>query len=315
MVQQKTSRYHRKVPRDLRRVMSQTVFDCLDPSQQDVARQHGHKAVSFYVVTYGRARKKVSPLGAAHAVLMKSCGEYALAFADDTAKAIASAKKVLKYWFRELNDQHIDSVLKGTLRSTEDMRRARSVGEGMLESQWQVGCDALTKRTWGDRHGNDRRFFSLEEYATWLQHQIRYTGCQQLKQELAELNALYKDSRARSWHGLENAVVEHFHLRKRKELFHAMRSEAKAFWCAKRWAGLEPMVETYRSRQQPGCCPKKVIQCLPLLSEEEVLSGKRKATPYKWSLEPTWLQVCTEFAFVSLLLCDLRVGVSLMMTH
>ena len=265
-----------RVPLLLRGFAAEAAFQALPECQKTVAREQGHRRVSFGVREGKKCRSQLGPLTVAHERLKAQYPEWQKIFGAPSQAE--SARKTIRYWFNQTNYHCLNGPVRELLL---DLSRAKRVGRLLQDQHWQVCLRGLTQATWEDKYHNYRRFSSLFYYRDSLPDG---------SVEACLLDEAKLLSKANTWEALDEAVAQRFGLRRRKEQFKPQRNEAQAQWCAKRWLGQEPMVELHRSRGSGKVSSQKIIRGKTLPTEAERLDGVQPEE-YQWFLEPTWTQV------------------------
>lgn len=252
------------------------------------------------LVTFKPARKgvplheRMSILGQVHRHLCTIDTQYADNF-DQSSKARASARRCIQNWF--VHVFRIDNCS----RSVEDASRAPkcAVGDELSSSQWATLLNVLISERWVDDDSNSRRFKSLSHFRDWLSSSIsaRKKGKHPRRAELADLDAIYEQSRAKSWTGLHDKVVARFGLVSEREVFKCTRNREMAAENAKRLLGLQPMVDVYRTKCHNQ---KRISSCLQLkraLQQDEGGDGgaptSKRTRTESVTFRKEWFQACS----------------------
>lgn len=176
-----------------------------------------------------------------------------------------TGRKAVRKWFDRF----------WTTGDVEDLPRAVKVGANLGEEDWEFLRRCLIVFKWEDAAGNQRRFGTLQAAK---EHFSKLGEAQ----KVGQLEDILTRSRARSLRHLQGEVMHYFDLVLVKESFKDPRDQQKAYHCAHRLLGRQPMLEYYRSTQpSPGIVHHcKIMKRLPLSS-----SGKEASTATDYYLD------------------------------
>lgn len=263
-----------------------------DQQAQVLSSLEAGATICFPTVKKGRKlSERSSVLGDVHAALCSLDADYAAVW-DVSESTRLSARKTIKFWFVR--------VFSTERRSVHDCARVstQEIGEDLTEQQWVELCNILLQETYQDRDNNMRRFPSFEDYRDWLNDEIRRTGSALHRQQLASLDAAYKDSKARSWDALLGSVAARFGLVSVKERFRTERNFYAAQTTCKRLIGETPMLDMYRTkvRTKQSLYRRHVLKRKAAAMQEEVEGQQPTVTDQYFQRE--WFQVGPLFAML-----------------
>lgn len=185
-----------------------------------------------------------------------------------------SARKVIKEWFNRW----------WTTGDMEDLPRGVEVGGDLEEEDWDFLLSCLVEFKWVDESGNHRRFGTLDIA------QQHFLGCKGAAEQARaqRLMHLVHKAKAHTLHHLQSVVMKKFDLVVVSEVFKTPRDELKAYYCARRLLGLEPLLEYYRSTQPKpdNVHPSKIIKRLPWPTP-----GRPDPQPIPYYLDPCEFQL------------------------